>query len=214
MTDQKIQQLAKQYRAAIEAASDDGRFSTDISFKNFPHGCCGDASYLLAEYLRECEIETIWYSTRRGEWTHAWLAVKDERVKKPTPKSFSWPEELHGVLAGYVEPTVEEQFGNGQPNRTIVSLPLVQKERQAESQVVFEKQPDFQPKPKKTEVIEARAEALVALLRENPTASRGEIASELGITETQIRTALKHLKKKKRIYHEGASFGGKWIIND
>ena len=54
---------------------------------------------------------------------------------------------------------------------SIVSLPLVQKERQAESQVVFEKQPDKQPKPKKTEVIEARAEALVALLRENPTAS-------------------------------------------
>ncbi len=101
MTDQKIRQLAKYYRAAIEAARDDGRFSTDISFKNFPHGCCGDASYLLAEYLRENEIETIWYSTRRGEWTHAWLVVKDARVKKPTPKSFSWPEELHDVLAEY-----------------------------------------------------------------------------------------------------------------
>lgn len=30
--------------------------------------------------------------------------------------------------AGYVEPTVEEQFGSGQPNRTIVTLPLVTKE--------------------------------------------------------------------------------------
>jgi hypothetical protein len=101
MTDQKIRGLAEQFRAAIEAAHDDGRFSTDISFKNFPRACCGDASYLLAEYLREFGIETIWYSTRRGEWAHAWLVVKDERVKKPTPKSFSWPEELHSVLAGY-----------------------------------------------------------------------------------------------------------------
>ena len=59
--------------------------------------------------LREREIETIWYSTRRGEWTHAWLVVKDARVKKPTPKSFSWPEELHEVLAGYGVQTPEKE---------------------------------------------------------------------------------------------------------
>ena len=101
MTDQKIRGLAEQIRAAIEAARDDGRVSTDITFMNFPRACCGDASYLLAEYLREFGIETIWYSTSRGDWTHAWLVVKDERVKKPTPKSFSWPKELHDVLEGY-----------------------------------------------------------------------------------------------------------------
>ena len=28
--------------------------------------------------------------------------------------------------AGYAAPTVEEQFGSGQPNRTIVTLPLVE----------------------------------------------------------------------------------------
>lgn len=101
MTDQKIQQLATQYRAAIEAARDAGRFTSDFRFKRFPHGCCGDTSYLLAEYLSEFGIETIWYSTSRRDSSHAWLVVKDERVKRPTPKSFLWPEELHDVLSGY-----------------------------------------------------------------------------------------------------------------
>lgn len=101
MTDQKIKQLANRYRTAIEAARDNGRFATDIAFKRFPRACCGDASYLLAEYLREFGLETIWYSTSRGDLTHAWLVLKDERVNNPTPKSFSWPKELHDSLAGY-----------------------------------------------------------------------------------------------------------------
>ena len=31
--------------------------------------------------------------------------------------------------AGFADPIVEEQFGNGQPNRTIVTLPMVEKFR-------------------------------------------------------------------------------------
>ena len=42
--------------------------------------------------------------------------------------------------AGYREPTVEEQFGNGQPNRMIVTLPMVGKD-----QDVFEKRPEKRP---------------------------------------------------------------------
>ena len=34
-------------------------------------------SYLLAEYLYRNGIETIWYSAQRGDWSHAWLVVKD-----------------------------------------------------------------------------------------------------------------------------------------
>lgn len=101
MTDQKIRELANKYRLAIEAAHADGKFSTDICFKSFPRACCGDTSHLVAEFLREFGIETIWYSTERGDCTHAWLVVKDDRVKRPTPKSFSWPKELHNVLVSY-----------------------------------------------------------------------------------------------------------------
>ena len=77
-------ELASAYRAAICSAHQDGRFVNDIPFKSFPQGCCGNTCYLLAEHLRQVGINTIWYSTERRDWSHAWLVVKDERVKEPT----------------------------------------------------------------------------------------------------------------------------------
>ena len=100
MTDKQIYSLASTFRSAIESARDAGDFKDDFSFYHFPRACCGDASYLLAEYLYRCGIETIWTSMERNG-SHAWLVVKDKRVKEPTPKSFSWPEELRVVIAGY-----------------------------------------------------------------------------------------------------------------
>ena len=79
MKDYRIEQLAKEYRSAIENAKNDGLFDSDFSFRHFPHGCCGDTSCLLAEYLRGEGVDTIWYSAQRGEWSHAWLVVKDRR---------------------------------------------------------------------------------------------------------------------------------------
>lgn len=101
MTDRDINDIAIRFRSAIERARDAGEFQNDISFDRFPWACCGDTSYLLAEYLRSLGIETIWYSTMRGDGSHAWLVVKDDRVKEPTPSSFSWPEELRAVMASY-----------------------------------------------------------------------------------------------------------------
>ena len=110
MTDQQIKALATKYRAAIEVAHSNGLFVHDIGFDDFPTGSCGDASYLLAEYLRQKGLETIWYSAERGEWSHAWLVVRDERVMTPTPRSFSWPEELRGIVAGYGVQQPEEEI--------------------------------------------------------------------------------------------------------
>lgn len=101
MTDNQIKQLAEEYRAAIVSVNDEGLFVHDIGLDNFPTGSCGDVSYLLAEYLRRNGIESIWYSAQRGDWTHAWLVVKDARIKVPTPRTFSWPEELRNIVAGY-----------------------------------------------------------------------------------------------------------------
>ena len=86
MMDSEIRKLSSRFRSAIVAAHKDGKLSSDVIFSKFPHGCCGDTCYLLAEYLRSYGIETIWYSAERGEWSHAWLVVKDERVNKPTQK--------------------------------------------------------------------------------------------------------------------------------
>ena len=101
MDEQRIMKIAEKFRNAIEAARNEGRFDSDIMFRNFPRGCCGDSSYLLAEYLKENSIDSIWYSASRGDWTHAWLAVKDNRVKAPTKKMFTWPEDQWPILMQY-----------------------------------------------------------------------------------------------------------------
>ena len=108
MTDRKIRELAGKYRRALEWARDDGKFATDITFKRFPHGCCGDTCYLLAEYLRQYGVETVWYSAERDDWSHAWLVVKDNRVKAPTQRFNSWPKEVWDSLRAYGVKNPEE----------------------------------------------------------------------------------------------------------
>lgn len=108
MTDQQIKAVAINYREAIEVARSKGLLVRDSGFCNFPTGSCGDASYLLAEYLRREGVGTICVSAERGEWSHAWLIVRDRRVKAPTPRSFSWPEELRGIVARYGVQQLEE----------------------------------------------------------------------------------------------------------
>lgn len=110
MTDSKIRQLAIKYRSAIEAAHKDRLFVNDIGFDDFPTGSCGDTCYLLSEYLRRKGVETIWYSAQRDDWSHAWLVVKDRRVKRPTPRFFSWPEELRDIVAGYGAEHVDQKM--------------------------------------------------------------------------------------------------------
>lgn len=99
MTD--IYELASRFRKAIESAHDKGLFARDIGFDDFPTGSCGDTCYLLAEYLRAFGIDTIWHSGERDMWSHAWLVVKDERVKKPTPRFFEAPDDIRDILNLY-----------------------------------------------------------------------------------------------------------------
>lgn len=98
---ERIKKYAAAYRTAIESAHQDGRFINDIPFHAFPLGCCGNTCNLLAEFLRREGIETILISGERGDWSHAWLVVKDERVKGPTTKVFYWPKELEADLKRY-----------------------------------------------------------------------------------------------------------------
>ena len=109
MTDSRIKQLAEQFKAAIEAARDKGEFPVDCSLNHIPNGCCGDSSDLLAEYLKRNSVETIWYSAQRDSWSHAWLVINDRRLKQPTIKVFSWPEELRDVVSEYGVQHPEEE---------------------------------------------------------------------------------------------------------
>ena len=100
MNDGKIYDLALCFRLAIESARDAGEFQKDITFYHFPRGCCGDASYLLAEFLHRHGVETIWVSMEKNG-SHAWLVVKDKRVKQPRPTTYSWPKEMWETLRSY-----------------------------------------------------------------------------------------------------------------
>lgn len=120
--------------------------------------------------------------------------------------------------AGYVEPTVEESLGNGQTNRTIVTLPLVEKET---SLVISEKQPEKRPekqperkrKSSRSIRIEERITLALDIIKENPYVSRAKIAEELNITDGQAKTVLSKLKERRIIHREGSDTGGKWVID-
>lgn len=96
-----------------------------------------------------------------------------ERAGSGVPDIYAvWKE------AGYVEPTVEEQFGNGQPNRTIVHLPLVQKEHPAVHHPGDEKGDEKDDENWKQAVIE--------LMRGNSKISITDISKETGLTKRQV----------------------------
>ena len=53
-----IEQLATQFRKAIDAALEAGEFDNDSIYRRFPRACCGDTSDLLAQYLLDKGIKT------------------------------------------------------------------------------------------------------------------------------------------------------------
>ena len=66
-----IEKLATGFREAID---DLDRALLPFEMKNFPHGCCGDASMLLGAYLEDHGIKSLIYvcGMRSGR-SHAWL---------------------------------------------------------------------------------------------------------------------------------------------
>ena len=102
MNDTEIKILTKRFRTYIENARDAECFKKDLCFDGFPYFCCGDASCLLAEFLRSKGVETIyvWGEDDEGQ-THAWLVVKDERVKTPTQRFLEVPQDIRCVLNSY-----------------------------------------------------------------------------------------------------------------
>ena len=116
--------------------------------------------------------------------------------------------------AGLNEPVVEEKFGSGNPDRTILTLPLVSREESlAISGKQPEKSPEKQPKLTRKEIIERRIEDVLALIKENPSISRADIAKALDITDSQAKTAIEKLKERETIHREGSDTNGKWVID-
>jgi predicted HTH transcriptional regulator len=143
---------------------------------------------------------------------------------------------------GFAEPYVDELFGGDQPDRTIVTLPMLEAEKYLD---FFEKNGKVSDKgqekqdegPKKDQInitkeptnhdehivsrqnnkndpeFETRADRIIDLIRKNASITRTEMATCLGLSEKQVRTLLDYLKMKNKIHREGAKKGGKWIIS-
>lgn len=101
MDDEKIYNLVRQFREAIMNARDADLFQGDIVFERFPKACCGDTCYLLAEFLHFKGIDTIYVCGDDKGQSHAWLVVKDWRIKSPEPSFYDAPDEIVDLLNNY-----------------------------------------------------------------------------------------------------------------
>lgn len=76
-----IEQLATQFRKAIDMALEAGEFDSDSIYRRFPCACCGDTSDLLAQYFLDKGIQTDYVcgtylsKTDGNGQSHAWLMV-------------------------------------------------------------------------------------------------------------------------------------------
>lgn len=101
MEDRYIYRLAVMFKEAIINARDAGLFYNDIVFHKFPRACCGDSCYLLAEFLISKGIQTIYVNGDFDGQSHAWLVIKDSRVKMPQKRLVEVPNEIGNVLNKY-----------------------------------------------------------------------------------------------------------------
>lgn len=81
-----IEQLATQFRKAIDLALEAGEFDDDSIYCRFPCACCGDTSDMLAQYLLDKNIKTdyvcgtYWGNADGNGQSHAWLMVDKQII--------------------------------------------------------------------------------------------------------------------------------------
>lgn len=104
-----LENLANEFRAAIEAAKQAGEMHVYI--RKFPVGQCGNISDILAQYLLDCKFTSVIYinGTYYGEncderWSHTWLEV-DGLIVDLTADQFQFQKvPLKNNTAVYVGP--------------------------------------------------------------------------------------------------------------
>ena len=142
-----------------------------------------------------------------------------ERAGSGVPDIFAvWRE------AAYEEPTVEEQFGSGRPNRMIVTLPLMKKSvpketvstnnNGAENGAENCAEQTVRIDGKNKIAVEKRIEAVYRTIHKNTNLTEGEIATILGITRRQVQLATNKLRENGKISRKGSDAKGQWVINE
>lgn len=102
MTDNRICSMVKNFRKKIDRAQCKRLFAGTM-LEKFPVQCCGVASKLLAEFLLNNGVETLWISAEEFETheTHAWLVVKDDKIAPPRSCFDDVPNNIMGLLGVY-----------------------------------------------------------------------------------------------------------------
>ena len=132
-----------------------------------------------------------------------------ERAGSGVPDIYSvWKQE------NYLDPIVEELSGREGTIRTVVTLPLVQKDSSG-FQALFEKGPEKGPEKRpetKTDEMTARCEAVLNAIKRDPKMPRPRLAAELNLTEKQVRAAIEKLREDGTIHYDGSDRDGHWVI--
>lgn len=89
------------FKSAMLMAQDEGVFEGDDIFCRFPKGCCGDTCDLLATFLKNFDIETIYVWSDYGRQSHAWLVVNDDRIRTPVRRYVDVGDEYTWLVAHY-----------------------------------------------------------------------------------------------------------------
>lgn len=76
---EKVIELVKQFRTAIDKAYQNRDFDLDQRFSNFPHGCCGITTDLLAKFLLDngYDEDLFYVSGTYEDVSHAWLETQN-----------------------------------------------------------------------------------------------------------------------------------------
>lgn len=113
--------------------------------------------------------------------------------------------------AGLSEPMVEENFGGGNPDRTILTLPLVSDD--ANSVLLGKGTKKSTKKGTKGEEVERRTEQVFEAINNNPSIKNSELEDLINISQKQLQLSLRKLQDEKRIRRDGNNRKGKWIID-
>ena len=100
--------------------------------------------------------------------------------------------------AGYIEPSIEEYFGNSdenEPNKTIITLPLVEKE-------------DLYHRGD----INDKYELITIILIENSHLTLNEIADKARLTRRQVERIIKKMIDCGLIIRQGSKKTGSWLV--
>ena len=103
--DRKIEELAYQFRRAMEKAYHNGEFRNEVRLKRFPVGSCGVTCDYLGVYLYDNGFPTYQISASNEKGTHAWLVLDDGRIdheaKEKLIKREELPLEIQDVFKQY-----------------------------------------------------------------------------------------------------------------